>query len=240
MFRSTAEPSRRILVDAPRRRPVRELNDVVTPGPINRRPHRRLEAGAPAQRHARRRLLHGRAPAALFPVDGGRLWRAGLPGHRQRLLQAQRLGHGRRPLPRGQPAQGPRLQHLLHGHQHRGLPRPGLRRARQEPLGLPHRLAYGRWGMAISLVISRLQARHRAPGRRFAPRTSWRPGRSASRPRRRRRPHPGGAQRGRQGRRRQGGRHGQGADKHNASARSSSSTSSSSSSGWSSTRTARR
>ena len=59
-----------------------------------------------------------------------RLRRADLPGDRQRLLQAERLDDGRQPLPGGQPAQGSRLQPLLHGHQRRRVSRPARRDGR--------------------------------------------------------------------------------------------------------------
>ena len=55
------------------------------------------------------------------------------PDPRQRLLQAQHLDAGRRPLPAGRPAARPRVLDLLRRHQHRRVPGAAhLRHARPE------------------------------------------------------------------------------------------------------------
>ena len=54
-----------------------------------------------------------------IPGDADQLLARPRPHRRQRLLQAEHLHHGRRPLPAGRPPPRRRLHHLLHGHQPR-------------------------------------------------------------------------------------------------------------------------
>ncbi len=89
-------------------------------------------------------FMAGHALLAVPKIGAGDVRGPRLSGHRQRLLQTERLGHGRQPLSRGEPSQGPRLQHLLHGHQRRRLPRAGGRRVHDPELRLPSRLLHGR------------------------------------------------------------------------------------------------
>jgi hypothetical protein len=79
-----------------------------------------------------------------IPSEADRLPGAHLPRRGQRVLQAERVRDGRQPLPRGQSSQGPRVQHLLHGHQRRRVPGTRDRRVREEPVRLPPRVRRGR------------------------------------------------------------------------------------------------
>ena len=95
--------------------------------------------------HHRRRVLHRRpcaAGGAGQPHD--RATRAGLPRHRQRLLQAERLLDGRQPLSRGQPSQGQGVPDLLHGHQRRRGAGADRRRLHPAEVGIPSGVLHGR------------------------------------------------------------------------------------------------
>ncbi len=139
-----AEPGRRVrLVRGVGDAPVLQLPDVRLREPPHRRLARRPQARLPALGHDRRPVLHGRAPAPLVPLAPGRVRGADLPRRRQRPVQAQRLDHGRQPVPGGEPPEGPRVQHLLHGHQHRRLPGAGGHGGREEPVRQPPRVRRG-------------------------------------------------------------------------------------------------
>ena len=114
-------------------------------------PLRRRQGPGPEVRGSPPRATTARAAHA-----GRALFFVGAPRHHpgQRPLQAQHLGHGGQPLPRGQRAQGLGLQHLLHGDQHRGLLRPHRRGRAEEHPGLELGLRRGgRRACCVSLGI---------------------------------------------------------------------------------------
>ena len=97
---------------------------------------------------------------------------------RQRAVQAEHLDDGRRPVSAGRCAPRRRIRHLLHGHQHRRLPRaarlldarrgPRLRLARRIPRRRHRHVAVGDHPARLRAALHR-QRRPRTGGEALAP-----------------------------------------------------------------------
>ena len=118
----------------------------------------RRQLPGPAQVRDHRRPRDGGRPVHAGFVDPGQpepvLRRAGAARPRQRLLQAEHLDDGRRPLSRGRRAARRRVHDLLHGHQ--------LRRADRAARLLDARRRPGLW---LALRLHGGRRRHAAVGR---------------------------------------------------------------------------
>ena len=137
--------------------------------PLDRRLARRPEARLSTVGHDRRLLLHGRPPAALVPVAAGRLRGAHLPGDRQRLLQAERLGDGRNLYPEGSHLKDRAYNIFYMGINVGAFLAPVVAEFVSQRCGFHPAFAVAAFGMVISVVDPvAVQAARRAGGPRAA------------------------------------------------------------------------